>query len=173
VDDGGRLRAGESARSRSSIGGAGEGRPSHPPSAPPEWIRDHPADGWVGAPITERDHGGAVSVPGPSRAVGPRFVAEPSLQRFSIEFRDPSEAAIFDDSHQLTAHVVAMHLDHPPSLHRLNLGVNVFGDRLAQVLGDTGFGRRGDNSVSVHHYCFPCIKSVSWIHGETSKTDRR
>ena len=22
-----------------------------------------------------------------------------------------------------------------------------------------------DNSVSVHHYCFPCIKSVSWIHG--------
>ena len=21
----------------------------------------------------------------------------------------------------------------------------------------------GDNSVSVHHYCFPCIKSVSWI----------
>ena len=31
----------------------------------------------------------------------------------------------------------------------------------------------GDNSVSVHHYCFPCIKSVSWIHGKTSKTDRR
>src|SRR5271157_3975103 len=30
-----------------------------------------------------------------------------------------------------------------------------------------------DNSVSVHHYCFPCIKSVSWIHGKTSKTDRR
>ena len=25
-----------------------------------------------------------------------------------------------------------------------------------------------DNSVSVHHYCFPCIKSVSWIHGKTS-----
>ena len=24
----------------------------------------------------------------------------------------------------------------------------------------------------VHHYCFPCIKSVSWIHGKTSKTDR-
>ena len=23
-----------------------------------------------------------------------------------------------------------------------------------------------DNSVSVHHYCFPCIKSVSWIHGK-------
>ena len=34
------------------------------------------------------------------------------------------------------------------------------------------FGVR-DNSVSVHHYCFPCIKSVSWIHGKTSKTDRR
>ncbi len=31
----------------------------------------------------------------------------------------------------------------------------------------------GDNSVSVHHYFFPCIKSVSWIHGKTSKTDRR
>ena len=30
-----------------------------------------------------------------------------------------------------------------------------------------------DNLVSVHHYCFPCIKSVSWIHGKTSKTDRR
>ena len=30
-----------------------------------------------------------------------------------------------------------------------------------------------DNSVSVHHYCFPYIKSVSWIHGKTSKTDRR
>ena len=31
-----------------------------------------------------------------------------------------------------------------------------------------------DNSVSVHHYyCFPCIKSVSWVHGKTSKTDRR
>ena len=30
-----------------------------------------------------------------------------------------------------------------------------------------------DNSVSVHHYCFPCIKSVSWIHGKTSKTVRR
>jgi len=30
-----------------------------------------------------------------------------------------------------------------------------------------------DNSVSVHHYCFPCIKSISWIHGKTSKTDRR
>ena len=30
-----------------------------------------------------------------------------------------------------------------------------------------------DNSVSVRHYCFPCIKSVSWIHGKTSKTDRR
>ena len=30
-----------------------------------------------------------------------------------------------------------------------------------------------DNSVSVHHYCFPCIKSVSWIHGKTSKTDGR
>ena len=29
------------------------------------------------------------------------------------------------------------------------------------------------NSVSVHHYCFPCIKSVGWIHGKTSKTDRR
>src|SRR5271165_97036 len=29
------------------------------------------------------------------------------------------------------------------------------------------------NSVSVHHYCFPCIKSVNWIHGKTSKTDRR
>ena len=27
----------------------------------------------------------------------------------------------------------------------------------------------GDNSVSVHHYCFPCIKSVSWIHGKTSR----
>ena len=26
---------------------------------------------------------------------------------------------------------------------------------------------------AVHHYCFPCIKSVSWIHGKTSKTDRR
>ena len=23
-----------------------------------------------------------------------------------------------------------------------------------------------DNSVSVHHYCFPCIKSVSWIQGQ-------
>ena len=33
--------------------------------------------------------------------------------------------------------------------------------------------RLQDNSVSVHHYCFPCIKSVSWIHGKTSKTDRR
>ena len=32
---------------------------------------------------------------------------------------------------------------------------------------------REDNSVSVHHYCFLCIKSVSWIHGKTSKTDRR
>src|SRR5208337_4336078 len=30
-----------------------------------------------------------------------------------------------------------------------------------------------DNSVSVHHYCFPCIKLVSLIHGKTSKTDRR
>ena len=30
-----------------------------------------------------------------------------------------------------------------------------------------------DNSVSVHHYCFLCIKSVGWIHGKTSKTDRR
>ena len=30
-----------------------------------------------------------------------------------------------------------------------------------------------DNSVSVRHYCFPCIKSVSWIHGKTCKTDRR
>ena len=30
-----------------------------------------------------------------------------------------------------------------------------------------------DNSVSVYHYCSPCIKSVSWIHGKTSKTDRR
>ena len=30
-----------------------------------------------------------------------------------------------------------------------------------------------DNSVSVRHYCVPCIKSVSWIHGKTSKTDRR
>ena len=35
------------------------------------------------------------------------------------------------------------------------------------------FGVRRDNSVSVHHYCFHCIKSVSWIHGKTSKTDRR
>ena len=25
---------------------------------------------------------------------------------------------------------------------------------------------RGDNSVSVHHYCFPYIKSVSWIQGQ-------
>ena len=33
--------------------------------------------------------------------------------------------------------------------------------------------REEDNSVSVHHYCFPCIKSVSWIHGKTSKTDGR
>jgi hypothetical protein len=33
--------------------------------------------------------------------------------------------------------------------------------------------KSGDNSVSVRHYCFPCIKSVSWIHGKTSKTDRR
>ena len=24
----------------------------------------------------------------------------------------------------------------------------------------------GDNSVSVHHYCFPYIKSVSWIQGQ-------
>ena len=24
-----------------------------------------------------------------------------------------------------------------------------------------------------YHYCFPCIKSISWIHGKTSKTDRR
>ena len=31
----------------------------------------------------------------------------------------------------------------------------------------------GNNSVSVYHYYFPCIKSVSWIHGKTSKTDRR
>ena len=27
------------------------------------------------------------------------------------------------------------------------------------------FGVSWDNSVSVHHYCFPYIKSVSWIHG--------
>ena len=36
-----------------------------------------------------------------------------------------------------------------------------------------GCDRPADNSVSVRHYCFPCIKSVSWIHGKTSKTDRR
>jgi len=42
---------------------------------------------------------------------------------------------------------------------------------LQQVV--VGFELFRDNSVSVHHYCFPCIKSVSWIHGKTSKTDRR
>src|SRR5208337_3946736 len=135
-DDGGRLRAGESARFRSSIGGAGEGRPSHPPSAPPG-MDSRSSGRWLGRRTNYRTRSwrrGERSEIEPSGR--PAFVAEPSLQGFSIEFRDPSEAAIFDDSHQLTAHVVAMHLDYPPSLHRLNVGVNVLGDQLAQVLGD-------------------------------------
>ena len=50
-------------------------------------------------------------------------------------------------------------------------------NRVNEISGPSKFRgetiRGGDNSVSVHHYCFPCIKSVSWIHGKTSKTDRR
>ena len=42
-----------------------------------------------------------------------------------------------------------------------------------RIFGAVQTIRCRDNSVSVHHYCFPCIKSVSWIHGKTSKTDRR
>ena len=53
------------------------------------------------------------------------------------------------------------------------------GDNSVSVRGQFGVSsgtircQFGDNSVSVRHYCFPCIKSVSWIHGKTSKTDRR
>ena len=37
-----------------------------------------------------------------------------------------------------------------------------FGVRRQFGVSRRQFGVRGDNSVSVHHYCFPCIKSVSW-----------
>ena len=58
---------------------------------------------------------------------------------------------------------------HPQVLHQL--GVQATGS--IRTIRCRQFGVGVDNSVSVHHYCFPCIKSVSWIHGKTSKTDRR
>ena len=35
--------------------------------------------------------------------------------------------------------------------------------------GQFGVSSSLDNSVSVHHHCFACIKSVSWIYGKTSR----
>src|SRR5271166_4978929 len=50
----------------------------------------------------------------------------------------------------------------PRSLRRSLDRTGQFGVSSSLLLPLHQVGR--DNSVSVHHYCFPCIKSVSWIH---------
>ena len=65
-------------------------------------------------------------------------------------------------------------LDNSVSVHHsIAVPWGQFGVSSSLLLPLHQVGKLGDNSVSVHHYCFPCIKSVSWIHGKTSKTDRR
>ena len=71
-----------------------------------------------------------------------RRLFEPALDRRSLQVGKSAEIASFEHRIKHPARLGDVLPARPARFETGDIGVNVLGDRLAQVLGDTGFGRR-------------------------------
>ena len=82
-----------------------------------------------------------MGVAGSCRSPAVGLIGEPVLQSLAVQVGEPSEAASLGEPVQVGVGGFAVRGRNAPSLHRLDVGVDVLGDRLRQVLGGCGLRR--------------------------------